>query len=255
MGDLLFGIHPVREALMAGRRSFERIYIADNRKDKGVRALVALAGQRSIPVEYVKGKYFKTRLGNVVHQGVAGEVGNLPLVDTASLLTQAEQDNVAPLVLALDGIVDPQNLGSLVRSAKAMGVQGILLPKARSAPLSAAVSKASAGAMEDMRFVRVSNMVSALQEFKKLGCWVVGTVPQGELPANEADLKVGLVIVIGGEERGIRPLVRRTCDVLVSIPQDDEMDSLNAAVAGAIVMYEAMRQRRVAGEWQVDGGP
>ncbi len=244
MGELLFGVHPVYEALVAQRRRIEKVYIAKRRKDRGVERLSSLATRRGVPVTYVTGGVFKAELKDVVHQGVAARVGGVPVADMATLLAHLERDPTTPMVLAPDGIVDPQNLGSIIRSARAMGVQGVVLPKARCAPLSAATSKASAGAMEQMPFVRVSNMVSALQEFKKQGYWIVGATARTGVAINEADLSLPLVLVVGGEEKGLRPLVSKTCDFLVSIPQVGEVDSLNAAVAGAIAMYEVMRQRR-----------
>jgi len=244
MSELLFGVHPVYEALVAQRRRVDNVYIFSRRKDRGVKRLSSLAARRGVPVAYVNGGVFKAELKDVVHQGVAARVGGLPMADMATLLAHRVRDRTTPLVLAPDGIVDPQNLGSIIRSAKAMGVHAVILPKVRCAPLSAATSKASAGAMEHMRFVRVSNMVSALQAFKKQGYWIVGATARTELAINEADLSLPLVLVVGGEEKGVRPLVSKTCDFLVSIPQVGEVDSLNAAVAGAIVMYEVMRQRR-----------
>jgi len=244
MGDLLYGIHPLYEALVAGRRRFERLYVSKHRKSNGVQGLLELAKQKCIPIEYKEAKYFKSYLGDLVHQGVAAEVGDLALADKEEILNRAIQENETPLILALDSVVDPQNLGSITRTGRAMGVHGIVLPKVRVAPLSAATSKASAGAMEHMLFARVSNLVAALQQFKKAGLWVVGAEAGTNIPVNQADFGVGLVIVIGGEGKGIRPLVRKTCDYLVSIPQHEGVDSLNAAVAGAIVMYEIVRQRR-----------
>lgn len=244
MGDLLYGIHPLYEALAAGRRKFGKVYISKNRGTKGVQALLELARSGGIPIQYKAPDFFRSRLGDSVHQGVAAQVSDFPLVDENAILKEAETDGGLPLVLALDGIVDPQNLGSLVRTALAMGVHGVILPKARAAPLSPAVSKASAGAMEHMLFARVSNLVAALQRLKKAGLWVVGAHAGSERPVDQADYDVGLVLVIGGEGKGIRPLVRKTCDYLVSIPQKGVADSLNAAVAGAIVMYEIVRQRK-----------
>lgn len=241
----MFGVHPVREALIARRRTVDRVIVARRRKGR-IGDLPTLARQRQVPVEYVGDEYFNSRLRDCVHQGVAGEVGDLPVVDKEVVLERARREDRAPFLLALDGVVDPQNLGSMIRSARGLGVHGVLLPKVRSAPLSAAASKASAGAMEQMHFVRVANMVSALEGLKKEGCWVVGAVAREGTAVNDVDLTVGLVLVVGGEEKGIRPLVRKTCDFLVSIPQDTGLDSLNAAVAGAIVMYEIGRQRREA---------
>jgi 23S rRNA (guanosine2251-2'-O)-methyltransferase len=244
MGDLLYGIHPVYEALVAGRREFKSIYVSRSRRIKGVETLLKLARAAGIAVQHKATDYFKSSLGGLVHQGVAAQVGGLPLADEEAILKKAQTDSRLPLILALDGVVDPQNLGSLVRTALAMGVHGVILPKARSAPLSPAVSKASAGAMEHMLFTRVSNLVAVLQRLKKAGLWVVGSHVGSQLAVDQADFNVGLVLVIGGEAKGIRPLVRKTCDYLVGVPQKTRVDSLNAGVAGAIVMYEVMRQRR-----------
>jgi 23S rRNA (guanosine2251-2'-O)-methyltransferase len=244
MGDLLYGVHPLCEALKAGRRKIKGLYVSKSRTTGGVGALLGLANAKGIPVQYKDVNYFKARLGNAVHQGVAAHVDALPLADEKAILNKAERENERPLVLALDGVVDPQNLGSLVRTALAMGVHGIIIPKARAAPLSPTVSKASAGAMEHTLFARVSNLVSALKRMKKSGLWVAGACAASGQPVNEAALDVGLVLVIGGEGKGIRPLVRSTCDYLVSVPQKTVVNSLNAAVAGAMVMYEIMRQRQ-----------
>jgi 23S rRNA (guanosine2251-2'-O)-methyltransferase len=175
---------------------------------------------------------------------VAAEVGKFVLANENIILQKADKDGELPLILALDGVEDPQNLGSLVRTALGMGFHGVVLPKARVAPLSPAVSKASAGAMEHMLFARVPNLVGALQQFKKDGLWVVGAHGGSAQALDQVDFNIGLVLVIGGEGKGIRPLVRKTCDYLVSVPQKKTVDSLNAAVAGAIVMYEIVRQRK-----------
>jgi 23S rRNA (guanosine2251-2'-O)-methyltransferase len=244
MSDLLYGIHPIYEALVAGRRVFEKLNVSKRRKTRRILDLLERAQAKGIPIQYRKPDYFKSRLGGSVHQGVAAQVGHFPLADASTILKKAETEKELPLILALDGIVDPQNLGSLVRTALAMGVHGIILPKARSAPLSPAVSKASAGAMEHMLIARVSNLVAALQRLKKAGLWVVGAHAVSEQRVDDADFNVGIVLVIGGECKGLRPLVRKTCDYLVSVPQKKVVGSLNAAVAGAIVMYEIVRQRR-----------
>lgn len=244
MDDLLYGIHPLCEALSAGRRKVKRIYISRGRGTKGIQGLLECARDGGVRVEYKSPDYFRSRLRDCVHQGVAAEVGKPALADENIILKKAETDRELPLILALDGIEDPQNLGSLVRSALGMGFHGVVLPKARVAPLSPAVSKASAGAMEHMLFARVPNLVGALERFKKDGLWVVGAHGGSAQPVDESDFNMGIVLVVGGEGRGIRPLVRKTCDYLVSVPQKKTVDSLNAAVAGAIVMYEIVRQRK-----------
>ena len=247
MSDLLHGIHPVYEALVAGRRVFRKLYVSKSRQIRRIQDLLERAQAEGIPIQYREPDYFRSLLGGSVHQGVAARVSGYPLVDAGAILRKAETDDERPIVLALDGIVDPQNLGSLLRTSLAMGVHGIILAKDRSAPLSPSVSKASAGAMEHMLIARVPNLVAALKGLKKAGLWVVGAHAGSEQRVDEADFNVGLVLVIGGEAKGIRPLVRKTCDYLVSVPQKKLVDSLNAAVAGAIVMYEIVRQRRRKG--------
>ena len=247
MSELLYGIHPVHEALAASRRKLSKVYVSKSRRPKGIQALLELARTQGVPVEYKGPGYFKSQLGDSVHQGVAARASHLPLASESAILAKAEGNSELPLILALDGLVDPQNLGSLVRTALGLGVHGTILTKARSAPLSPAVSKASAGAMEHMLFARVPNLVAALQRFKEAGLWIVGGHSGSEQPVFQADFSVGLVVVIGGEGTGLRPLVGKNCDYLVSIPQKTTVDSLNAAVAGAIVMYEIVRQRRVKG--------
>ena len=243
MSDFLYGIHPVYEALIAGRRALKKLYVSKSRQTKGIEDLLLRARAEGIPIQYSEPEYLESLLGESVHQGVAALVGNYPFVDIGAILKKAETDGEFPMILALDGIVDPQNLGSLIRTSLAMGIHGIILAKDRSAPLSPSVSKASAGAVEHMLITRVTNLVSALIRLKKAGLWVVGAHADSGQRVDEADFNIGLVLVIGGESKGIRPLVRKTCDYLVSVPQKKLLDSLNAAVAGAIVMYEIVRQR------------
>lgn len=243
MTDLLYGIHPVYEALIAGRRAFKKLYVSKSRQAKGIEDLLLRAEAEGIPIQYSEPEYLESLIGESVHQGVAARVGNYPFVDIGAILKKAETDDEFPIILALDGIVDPQNLGSLIRTSLALGIHGIILAKDRSAPLSPSVSKASAGALEHMLIARVANLVSALIRLKKAGLWVVGAHADSGQRVDEADFNIGLVLVIGGESKGIRPLVRKTCDYLVSVPQKKLLDSLNAAVAGAIVMYEIVRQR------------
>ena len=247
MSDLLYGIHPVYEALVGGRRAFKKLYVSKKRETKGVEGLLERALLKRVPIQYRDPDYFKSLLGGSVHQGIAARVGHYPLVDIGAILRRAKTDVELPIVLALDGIVDPQNLGSLIRTALAMGIHGIILAKDRSAPLSPSVSKASSGAMEHALIARVPNLVAALKQLKKEGLWVVGAHASSSQRVDKADFNVGLVLVIGGERKGIRPLVRKTCDYLVSIPQNKAVESLNAAVAGAIVMYEVVRQRNAPG--------
>jgi 23S rRNA (guanosine2251-2'-O)-methyltransferase len=247
MGELLYGIHPVAEAFAAGRRTFDRLFVSRSRRAKDRETLVERAESAGVPIEFQGPEFFQSHLGTAVHQGVAAQVSGFPLSNEHTILKRAGQDKRLPLILAFDGIEDPQNLGSLVRSGLALGAHGIVIPKVRTAPLSPAVSKASAGAMEHTLFARVPNLVASLNRFKAAGLWVVGADPGSRSPVDQVDLNMGLVLVLGGEGTGIRLLVRKTCDFLLSVPQSNRVDSLNVAIAGAIMMYEIARQRRGEG--------
>lgn len=244
MSELLYGIHPVHEALRAGRRRFQKLYISKRRTAKGVQEILKHAEAAGIPVEYREADYFGSLFGKAVHQGVAARTSGYPFQEISAILRKAEAHGQQPVVLAVDGVLDPQNMGSLIRTAVSMSIHGVILPKDRSSPLTPAVSKASAGAMEHALIARVANLVAALKGLKKGGLWVAGADANAGQRIDETDLRVGLVLVVGGEQKGIRSLVRKTCDYLVSVPQDKIIGSLNVAVAGAILMYEVVRQRR-----------
>jgi 23S rRNA (guanosine2251-2'-O)-methyltransferase len=176
---------------------------------------------------------------------VAAKVGPYPWVDFAQLLPEPAGPGGSAFFLALDGITDPQNLGAIARTALCAGVDGIVTAQDRSAPPTPAASKASAGALEHIRVARVPNLVHALRGLKDRGLWVGGMVPAIGPVLFDIDLTGPLVLVVGGEEKGIRPLVRRHCDFLFCIPQAGPLDSLNASVACGVVLYEAFRQRRM----------
>jgi 23S rRNA (guanosine2251-2'-O)-methyltransferase len=159
------------------------------------------------------------------------------------VLAAAEASGRPPLVVLLDGVEDPHNLGAVVRSAHALGAHGVVLPRDRAAGVTPAAAKASAGAVEHVAIVRVTNLVRALEELKEAGLWAVGAVPEGERDIASVDLRGPTALVLGGEGQGIRPLVQRTCDHLVRIPMLGRVGSLNASAAAAIALYEAVRQR------------
>lgn len=162
----------------------------------------------------------------------------------SAILRQAASLGQDPCVVALDQVVDPQNFGAIARTAHCAGVHGILIPKHHSAPPSAAASKASAGALEHMRVAGVTNLVDALKRLKSEGLWVAGADQHGARTVFDIDLTGPILIIVGGEEKGIRPLVKKQCDYLVAVPQVGPIGSLNASAASAVVMYEVYRQRR-----------
>ena len=240
--EILFGIHPVMEGLRAGRRAFKALYLAQNRADDRTEALSAAAASHGVPVRRISPEKLRSMAGSEFHQGVAAEVGPFP---TAADPLPA--DARAPFLLIADSVVDPHNLGALIRTALCAGVDGVILPRDRAAGPTPVVSKASAGAMEHMRLFLATNLARTLEDLKKKGVWISGMDAGGKRSIFDSDLTGPLAIVIGGEEKGLRPLVKRQCDFLITIPQKGPVTSLNASVAGAVVMYEAFRQRLAAG--------
>jgi 23S rRNA (guanosine2251-2'-O)-methyltransferase len=182
--------------------------------------------------------------GGPGHQGVVAEVGKLAFLELADIIDSVTGPRA--LVLVLDGVEDPMNLGALIRSAEAAGVNGMVLPRERAAPLTSTALKAAAGAAEYVPVARVTNLVRALKELKEAGFFVIGAAADADISLYDQDLNLRLALVIGGEGRGLRRLVRETCDVVVSIPLAGRIESLNASVAGAVAMFEYVRQGRNA---------
>lgn len=239
--ELLFGVHPVAEALAAERRQIRRVLMSKTRSGPEAERIRALAEEKGVPVQERDPSFFRDP--DVAGQGVALEAGPFPVTDFAQALARAAAGPAPPLVLVIDGIEDPRNCGALLRTALCAGVSFAILPERRSSPLSPTVSKASAGALEHMTVCRVTNLIPALAELKQAGLWVFGADAAGKTRLWDADLSGPAALCIGGEGKGLRPLVARNCDALVSIPQAGPVSSLNASVAGAVMLYEALRQR------------
>jgi len=240
--EILYGIHPVNEALKAGRREFHEVYIVKERDTKRYGDITDLLETGKIPVKAVKPDRLKEITGTDFHQGIGAKVSEYLLTPFDDILNGIKPDGKDFLVL-LDNIVDPQNLGALVRTALCVGAGAVVITKDRSAPPTPAVSKASAGALEHIFLSRVTNMINAMEEIKEKGLWIAGLDAAAEMYVYDCDFRSPIALVIGGEEKGIRPLVKASCDFLVSIPQKKGISSLNASVAGAVVMYEVLRQR------------
>lgn len=240
--EILYGIHPVREALLSFRRDFVEVYIAGEKDSKRLDKITGLAGRLNVPVKKTNLKKMKSITGADAHQGVAAKVGGYPYVDLNSIVSSMNVPEKLFLLL-LDHIVDPQNLGAIIRTALCTGINGIIIPKDRSAGPTPAVSKSSAGALEHIKLCRVTNMVNSIKTLKKSGIWILGLERSAKTSLFSVDLTDSMGILIGGEDQGIRPLVKKHCDDLISIPQAGKFDSLNASVAGGVVMYEAFRQR------------
>ena len=236
------GFHAVEEALAAGR-PLDRILIAKGRHGERVEAVVQLAKSRGVPVRFEDRQQVDRAAGTREHQGVAALGAAKPAVELEDLL--AARGGQGLLVL-LDGIEDPHNLGAIVRTSLAAGAQGVVIPERRAAGLSDTVERASAGALAHLPVARVKNLVRAMEEIKEAGYWLVGLDERAEPRHTEVDFKVPLGIVLGGEGKGLHELVRERCDFLVSIPTTGPVRTLNVSVAAGVVLFEAVRQRAAA---------
>jgi 23S rRNA (guanosine2251-2'-O)-methyltransferase len=241
--EIIYGMHPVMEALKARRRTCSEIYITPDRTPSHLSEVIETAKTLNLPIKSLSSSQLSILSGTEAHQGVGAKVSLFPLIEIEDMTDASAAGNLLTFLLLLDGIVDPQNMGALVRTALCAGVHGIVFPKDRSTSPLPSVSKASAGAMEHINMAMVTNLSAAIQELKHMGLWIAGLDKSAEKTLYDVDLTGPIAIVIGGEEKGIRPLVKQQCDFLVSIPQSVGFNSLNASVAGAVVMYEAVRQR------------
>ncbi|MFO7709141.1 MAG: 23S rRNA (guanosine(2251)-2'-O)-methyltransferase RlmB [Desulfobacterales bacterium] len=241
--EVLYGIHPVAEALRAGRRRIFELWIAPGRHLPRVAAVRQAADARGLPVREIPVAQLASLAGTESHQGVAARVSTFTGEELSAVIRPP--GGAGPdLILALDLVQDPHNLGAILRTALCAGVQAVIVPKDRSAPPTPAVSRISAGALEHTRLVQVTNLVRGLELAKEGRLWVVGLDPGARRSIFSLDGSLPLALVVGGEGKGVRPLVRKSCDILVAIPQAGPLDSLNASVAAAVALYEIVRQRR-----------
>jgi len=245
--EVLYGVHSVEEAIRAGKRRFDHVLIARERQDDRVEKLVLLCREAAISVRHEPREHLSQLAKTEGHQGVVAVVRpqqNLTIEDL--LEPDASSPGTARLLLALDGVEDPQNLGALLRVADGAGVDGVVLTERRAAPLSPVAIKASAGAAEHIRIARVVNLVRSLEELKRQNIWVIGLDERGECDYDQFDMTGNCVLVLGREGAGLHDLVKKTCDHLLRIPMAGGVSSLNVSAAGAVVLYEAFRQRRAA---------
>lgn len=230
--EILYGIHSVSEALRARRRIFFELYIAKDKISKRLNKVVEAAEALTVPIKKIEtAKLEKMTAGNH-HQGIGAAVTPYPLVGIADIVDIAGSANANCFLLLLDNVIDPHNLGALARTALCVGIDGIVIPKDRSALPTPAVSKASAGALEHVRLARVTNMVNTIKDLKGKGIWIAGLDITADQSIFFSDLTGSIAIVVGGEAKGIRPLVKKHCDISMSIPQTSRINSLNASVAG-----------------------
>lgn len=235
---MICGVHAVYEALAAWRRPIERIHVSRDARIPRLKEILDLSKQRGVPVRREDRLVLDRMAPGLSHQGIVAVVGDASYSSMADL-----KDSGVPCVIVLDGVEDTHNLGAVIRSAEAAGASGVVVPERHSAPLSATVARASAGAVAHLPVVRVGNTVATLDDFKKRGMWVVGVDQEGDRLWTEFDYTTPVVLVFGGEHRGLRRLVREHCDALVRLPMLGKVTSLNVSVAAGVLLYEVVRQR------------
>lgn len=239
----LTGFHAIEEALNAAR-PLDRIVIARGRHGDRVEAMVRLAKSRGVPVRFEDRQQLDRLVGTREHQGIAALVAAKPTTELEDLL-RGKSDR--GLLVALDGIEDPHNLGAIVRSSLAAGAQGVVIPERRAAGLSDTVERASAGALAHLPVARVKNLVRAMEQMKEAGYWLVGLDERAEKKHTDVDLTGAVGLVLGREGEGLHDLTKKRCDFLVSIPTTGPVRSLNVSVAAGVVLFEVVRQRRARG--------
>ncbi|MFZ7104391.1 MAG: 23S rRNA (guanosine(2251)-2'-O)-methyltransferase RlmB [Peptococcaceae bacterium] len=241
----IFGRNPVLE-LLKSEKSINKIFIAEGAAKGSIQEIVSLAKEKRIPFQLVDKRKLDQMFPRQNHQGIVALAAAAEYVDWRDILEIAKQKSEDPLIIMLDEIEDPHNLGAIVRTADAAGAHGIIIPKRRAVPLTEGVAKASAGAVEYLPVARVANLAQIIDQLKKEGCWIVGTALEGNLIYDQ-DLQGPLVIVIGSEGKGLGKLIEEKCDFLVNIPMKGKINSLNASVAAGVVLYEVVRQRNKMG--------
>ncbi|WP_037350534.1 23S rRNA (guanosine(2251)-2'-O)-methyltransferase RlmB [Anaeroarcus burkinensis] len=242
MEDVIAGRNSVGEALKSGR-PLNKLLIAKGERQGSLRELAGMAKDKGILVQEVEPQRLAQLAPGQRHQGVVAMASPVEYAEVEDILAAAEAKGEAPLIVVLDELEDPHNLGAVLRSVDAAGAHGVIIPKRRSCPLSTTVAKTSAGAVEYVPVARVANLAQTLDKLKKAGVWVAGCDMDGTENYFEASLKGPLALVIGGEGRGLGRLVKEHCDFLVRIPMQGHVNSLNASVACSLVLYEAVRQR------------
>jgi len=244
--DKLTGIHAVKEALEAGR-SFDRIVIARGRQDTRVEEIVQLARKQNVAVRFEDRSQLDRLADSKDHQGVVGLVAARAAATLDDILDAAKAGagrGEKGLIVLLDGVEDPHNLGAIIRTALAAGAHGVVVPERRAAGLTDTVARASAGAIAHLPVAKVTNLARTMEELKEAGYWLIGLDERADKSYTQADYNSPIGIVLGGEGKGLHELTRKRCDFVVSLPTTGPVKSLNVSVAAGVVLFEALRQRR-----------
>ncbi|MFT4578112.1 MAG: 23S rRNA (guanosine2251-2'-O)-methyltransferase [Nitrospinales bacterium] len=240
----IFGLNPVFEALKARKRRCYKLFIEQGKSQTRLNSLIELARENKVPIETIPKTDFQKKYRSHNHQGVVGVFAIIQALELDELVQQAFQRTRLPVLVVLDSIQDPQNLGAIIRSAETLGIHGMILPKNRTSTINETVAKCSSGAIEHLPIAWVTNLTRGVEDLKEKGFWIAGVVPDGDTPCHQYKFDTPVVLVLGGEEKGIRPLLKKSCDVTLNIPMQGAIGSLNASAAAAILFYEALRQKK-----------
>jgi 23S rRNA (guanosine2251-2'-O)-methyltransferase len=241
--EAVYGINPIKVLLEQGKTELEKIVVSSGRGGSAIKEIIKTARQKKIPIEFKQRQYFDELAGCVHHQGVIGFCKSYVYADLGRLIKNRNKYFKFDLILVLDSVMDPQNLGSIIRNAYCLGANGVVIPEDRAAGITAAVIKASAGSAFQILVARETNLSQTIDYLKENGFWIFGTEAHGGKDLREFDFNCSVALVLGGEAKGIRPLLRKKCDFLLTIPMAGNFDSFNVAVAAGIIQYEIFRQR------------
>lgn len=242
--DLIYGRNPVLEALRKGR-PITRLWLIEDGRETVLSEIVARSRQAGIPYKFVDKQFLDRLTDHALHQGMVAQAGAKAYVPWEKMLETAREKEQQPLLILLDEVEDPYNLGAVLRSADALGAHGVIIPKHRAVPLTAGVGRSSAGAVEYVPVDRVTNLSQTIEQLKKAGLWIMGATAEAKQNIYETDWTVPVALVLGGENKGLSRLVQTKCDLLVSIPMQGHVNSLNVSASAAIVLSEISRQRRI----------
>lgn len=240
---VIYGIYPVLEAIKSEARNISEIIVAYQKKGREINTIKTMARNKNIKLSLGDKQRIDTFSGTLKHQGVVAIVSDMRFIEIEDLVNISLKKSKDPILLILDGITDPQNLGAIIRCAEALGVEGVILPKNRSVGITPSVARTSAGALEYMKIARVINIARTLEYLKTKGFWIVGADEKVKKPIYDQNLNGPLGVIMGNEKEGIRKLVKEKCDILISIPMKGKINSLNVSTAAAIIIYEILRQR------------
>lgn len=240
--DIVIGRNAVIEALK-GDRTIETLYISNNKLEGSINTIVSLAKEKRVLIKEVDRRKLDAMCNGEVHQGVIAKITPYKYSEVSDILAFAEKRGESPFIVILDEVEDPHNLGSIVRTAELFGVHGIIIPKRRSASVSATVYKSSVGAIEHVKIAKVTNLNATIEDLKQKGIWIYGADIRAEEYSYQVDFSGPCAVIIGNEGRGISKLTVQKCDKLIKIPMVGKINSLNASVAGGIIMYEVLKGR------------